>query len=96
MPVKKILVVCGTAGITSTIAEQEIQAAARAAGIQVQTMRCTPGAVATRAHDVDFIVTTTALGSHYGVPIINGMAFITGIGKEQVIEEILNRLRDND
>lgn len=91
--VKKILVVCGTGGITSTIAEKEIIEAAKREGIPISTSRATPLEVSQRAKDVDLIVATTALKGNYNAPIINGLPFITGVGKGKVINEILDFLR---
>ncbi|MGE5485377.1 MAG: PTS sugar transporter subunit IIB [Ignavibacteriales bacterium] len=93
METKKVLVVCGTGGITSTVAEREIQAAARQAGIPIQTMRCTPHEVPARAGDVDLIVSTTALATGFKAPVINGIAFITGVGKKELIDKIIASLK---
>lgn len=89
----KVLVVCGTGGITSAIAEKEIQEEAKRNGISITTYRCTPLEVNSRASDVDLIVSTTVLEDDYGVPIINGLPFITKIGKDKVLSEIIDYLK---
>lgn len=90
---KKILFVCGTGGITSAIVEKEVLTACKTAGISVQSTRCTPTEVHARSKDVDFIVTTTAIGSNYPVPVINALSIITNVGKEKTIEDIINMLK---
>ena len=90
---KKVLVVCGTGGITSTIAEKEIIEAAKREGIPITTSRVTPLEVSQRDKDVDLIVTTTALRGTYNAPVINALAFITGVGKAKVLEQIISFLK---
>lgn len=90
---KKVLVVCGTGGITSAVAEKQIIEAAKRGGISISTYRCTPLEVEVKSKDVDLIVSTTALKNQYNVPVINGLAFITGIGKEKVLREIIEFLK---
>jgi PTS system galactitol-specific IIB component len=93
---KKILFVCGTGGITSAIVEQEVLKVCKAEGIDIQTIRCVPPEVTNRAKDVDLIVTTTALGSDYPVPVVNGLGFITGVNKKETLEEIINLLKNKE
>ncbi|GFN37172.1 PTS sugar transporter subunit IIB [Tepidimicrobium xylanilyticum] len=92
----KVLVVCGTGGITSSVAEKEIQEEAKRNGISITTSRCTPLEVNSRARDVDLIVSTTVLNDDYGVPIINGLPLITKIGKDKVLLEIMDFLKKID
>jgi PTS system galactitol-specific IIB component len=91
---KKILFVCGTGGITSAIAEQEVLKACKDEGMDVLTIRCVPTEVASRARDVDIIVSTTALGSGYPVPVVNGLGLITGVNKKETLEQIVELLKN--
>ena len=90
---KKVLFVCGTGGITSAIVEKEVLTACKEAGISIQSSRCTPTEVFERSKHVDFVVTTTAIGSNYPVPVINALSVITNVGKEKTIKEIINMLK---
>jgi PTS system galactitol-specific IIB component len=45
------------------------------------------------SHDADLIVTTTPVRTERDVPVIQTLAFLTGIGKEAVIEEIVQKLK---
>jgi hypothetical protein len=38
-------------------------------------------------------VTTSQLRSDPGIPVIKGLAFLTGIGKDAVLKEIMDILR---
>lgn len=86
---KKILFVCGTGGITSTVAENHVIEACRKANVEVKTIRCSPNEINSMLDEIDFIVATTLLNNNYPVPVISGIPLLLGIGKEKVLEEIV-------
>ena len=89
---KKILVACGTAIATSTVVAKAIEEALKERGINIITRQCRASEVRSLAGDADLIVTTTPVPEDLGVPVIKTLAFLTGIGKEKVIEEIVKAL----
>lgn len=92
---KTVIVSCGTAVATSTVAAKAIEEACKAAGISVITKQCKGAEIARYLEQgADLIVTTSQLRFDPGIPVIKGLAFLTGIGKDAVIEEILEVLRD--
>lgn len=91
---KRILVACGTAIATSTVVAIGIEEALKERGIKITTRQCKASEVKSLAGDADLIVTTTPVPSDLGVPVIQTLAFLTGIGKEEVIEEIIEKLQD--
>jgi len=91
---KRILVACGTAIATSTVVAKGIEEALKLRGIQVMTRQCKASEVRSLAGDANLIVTTTPVPSDLGVPVIQTLAFLTGIGKEEVIEQIIEALKD--
>jgi PTS system galactitol-specific IIB component len=46
------------------------------------------------ADDADLIVTTTPVSVDKDIPVIHTLAFLTGIGKEEIIEQIVENLQD--
>jgi PTS system galactitol-specific IIB component len=90
---KRILVACGTAIATSTVVAKGIEEILMERGIQVITRQCKGSEVRSLAGDADLIVTTTPVPSDLGVPVIQTLAFLTGIGKEEVIEQIISELQ---
>ena len=93
MPIRKtILVACGTAVATSTVVAKSIEEILRDRGIDVVTRQCKASEVASMLSGVSLVVTTTPLQGELGVPIIQTLAFLTGIGKEAVIEQIIQTL----
>jgi PTS system galactitol-specific IIB component len=91
---KRILVACGTAIATSTVVAKGIEEALKERGIAVMTRQCKASEVRSLAGDANLIVTTTPVPSDLGVPVIQTLAFLTGIGKEEVIEQIIEALKD--
>jgi PTS system galactitol-specific IIB component len=90
---KRILVACGTAIATSTVVAKAIEESLRARGIPVITRQCKATEVKGLAPGYDLIVTTTPVPKDLGVPVIQTLAFLTGIGKEAVIEQIADILK---
>ncbi|MFN2143976.1 MAG: PTS sugar transporter subunit IIB [Anaerolineales bacterium] len=91
---KTVIVSCGTAIATSTVAAKAIEEACKEAGIDVKTRQCKAAEIKNYLDGADLIVTTSQVRFDPGIPVINGLAFLTGIGKDKVIEEILSALKD--
>ncbi len=89
---KRILIACGTAIATSTIVGKEIKEALEKRGIPVMIIECKASEVPALAQDADLIITTTPIAADHSKPIIQTLAFITGIGKEAVIDQIIDEL----
>ncbi len=89
---KRILVACGTAIATSTVVARAIEEALGERGIQVTTRQCKATEVPSLVQGMDLVVTTTPVPGNLGVPVIQTLAFLTGIGKEAVIEQIVKAL----
>ncbi len=90
---KRILVACGTAIATSTVVARGIEEALKERGIEVITRQCKAAEVRSLVSGADLVVTTTPVPSDLGVPVIQTLAFLTGIGKEEVIEQIINEIQ---
>ena len=90
---KRILVACGTGIATSTVVAKAIEEALKERGIDVITRQCKAVEVRSLVDQSDLIVTTTQLPSNLGVPVIHTLAFLTGIGKEDAIEQIVEALQ---
>jgi PTS system galactitol-specific IIB component len=90
---KRILVSCGTAIATSTVVAKAIEEAMQERGIKVVTRQCKASEIRGLAADADLIVTTTPVPADLGVPVIQTLAFLTGIGKEDVLNQITDILQ---
>ena len=91
---KTVLVSCGTAIATSTVVAKNIEDACKDAGIKVNMKQCKVTEIPLFLEGADLIVTTSQLRSDPGIPVIQGLPFLTGIGKDKALEDILNILRE--
>ncbi|NOX61970.1 MAG: PTS sugar transporter subunit IIB [Chloroflexi bacterium] len=91
---KVVLVSCGTAIATSTVVAKAIEESMRERGIPVVTRQCKAAEIRSHLSGVDLIVTTTPLPDNLGVPVVKALPFLTGIGKEEVLNEIEEKLRE--
>lgn len=91
-----ILVACGTAIATSTVVAKAIEEACKAAGLNVVTRQVKSMEVMSHVKDADLIVTTTPISGKVDVPVIMGLAFLTGVGKDKVLEDIISKLKAMD
>jgi PTS system galactitol-specific IIB component len=90
---KTILVACGTAIATSTVVAKAIEEALEERNMLVNIRQCKASEVPSLVEDADLIVTTTPVSVDKDIPVIQTLAFLTGIGKEDVIEQIVNHLK---
>ena len=91
---KSILVACGTGIATSTVVANIVEEALRDRGFNVHVKQCKVSEVPAHVDGVDLIITTTQLSGNFGVPIIQTLAFLTGIGKEDAIKKIVDVLNN--
>lgn len=91
---KKILVACGNGVATSTVAGLKIKEACEAAGLAVSITQCKLLEVESKASNFDLVVTTGMFDGHVNVPVIGGIAFLTGIGVDQTIAQIIEKVKE--
>lgn len=90
---KIVLFACGTGVATSTVVSHAVQEAMRERGIRFEARQCKATEVAGQVADVDLVVSTTQLPKDIGKPAIVTLAFLTGIGKAEVLDRIEAALR---
>ena len=92
---KTVIVSCGTAIATSTVAAKAIEEACKEAGIDVITKQCKAAEIPVLLEQgADLIVTTSQMRFDPGIPVVKGLPFLTGIGIEAVVKEIIDILSD--
>lgn len=90
---KKVIVACGGAVATSTVAANGIKELCKANGIDVEILQIRMSEIESSLQGIDLIVTTMRIKRDYGLPYVNGMAFLTGINKEETEKKILGYLK---
>jgi PTS system galactitol-specific IIB component len=92
---KTVIVSCGTGIATSTVAAVAIEEACKEAGIDVITKQCKGQEIPELLKQgADLIVTTSVMRFDPGIPVVKGLAFLTGVGKDEIVQEILDHLRE--
>lgn len=91
---KKVIVACGGAVATSTVAANKIRELAKREGIPVEVSQCRVNELESKKDNVDLIVTTAKVKKDYGVPVVHGVAFISGVNIAATEEKILDVLKD--
>lgn len=90
---KKVLVACGGAVATSTVAANKIKTLLKENNISADVSQCRVNELGTKSENADLIVTTAKVDKDYGVPVIHGIAFISGVGLEKTEQQILDELK---
>lgn len=91
---KKILIACGTGICTSTMASKKFIAALEKRGKanQVKVSQCKVAELASKAADYDLVIATTQVSGNIKTPVVQGVAFLTGVGVDKVVDEIVEKL----
>lgn len=79
---KRVIVACGGAVATSTIAANKVVELCKKNGIDVEICQIRISEIESNL-PADLIVTTSKVKRDYGVPLITGMPFISGVGVEK-------------
>lgn len=90
---KRIIVACGGAIATSTVAANRIRELLKKNGIDGEVKQTRITELESEKDGADLIVTTAKVKKDYGVPTLHGIAFISGIGMEKLEQEILDVLK---
>ena len=90
---KKVIVACGGAVATSTIAANKVVELCKKNGIDVEICQVRINEIESNLPGTSLIVTTSKVKRDYGVPLITGMPFISGVGVEKTETAILKVLQ---
>ena len=90
---KKVIVACGGAVATSTVAANAIIGLAKRNGIDVEVCQCRISEIQSNLDNAVLIVPTSRVKRDFGIPLIPGTAFISGVGVDKLEQKILNVLR---
>ena len=90
---KKVIVACGGAVATSTIAANKVVELGKKNGIDIDICQVRISEIESNLSGASLIVTTSKVKRDYGVPLITGMSFISGIGVDKTEKAILDVLK---
>lgn len=85
-----VLAVCGSGVVSSSMVEQKLKEILKpyAAVDVIGTLPTSVQGLVDRG-GIDFIVTTSPLPDGIQVPVVKGVALLTGLGEDAVVEEII-------
>ena len=91
---KKVLVACGTGSATSTLVAHEIEKVFNERGYngRITFSTCAVAELEAKAESYDLIITTAHFGKKLPTKVILGVAFLTRVGMEPVIQEVIKSL----
>lgn len=89
---KRVIVACGGAVATSTIAANKVVELGRKHGIDIEICQVRISEIESNL-PADLIVTTSKVKREFGAPLITGMPFISGVGVEKTEAAILEVLQ---
>jgi len=92
---KRVLVACGTSIATATHAANAVMEMAKAAGLEVEVAQCKAAEIRGKIQTFTphVIVAMTPVPSDLGVPVFNGVPFLSGIGLDQLKSDLVEALK---
>ncbi|RLC59174.1 MAG: PTS galactitol transporter subunit IIB [Chloroflexota bacterium] len=92
---RRVLVACGTAIATATVVAEKVKEIAKEAGIPVKVVQCKAAEVRGRiaTFDPHVIVATTPVPKDLGIPVFNGVPFLSGVGMDALKAQIIEALK---
>ncbi|MCR4406808.1 MAG: PTS sugar transporter subunit IIB [Anaerolineae bacterium] len=92
---KRVLIACGTSIATATVVAEKVKEIAKEAGISVRVAQCKAAEVRGRitTFNPHVIVATTPVPKDLGIPVFNGVPFLSGVGMDVLKAQILEALR---
>lgn len=89
---KKVLIICGTGVATSTVVAAKVRDHLVEQGIEANVAQGKVMDVVGGEVDADLVVATTDVPASVTVPVIRALPLLTGIGQEEVLDEIARAL----
>ena len=90
----RILVACGSGAASSTVIVTRLKAALAERGYDVITKQCNIGNVASNLAGIDVLLTLAKIAGDFEVPTFDGIPFLTGVGKDQLVNDIVDALEN--
>lgn len=89
---KKVIVACGGAVATSTVAANKVVELCKNNNVDIEICQVRISEIESNL-PADLIITTSKVKRDFGVPLLTGMPFISGVGVEKTEAKILKVLR---
>lgn len=87
---KKVIVACGSGVATSQTVASKVMRLLKEKGHNIQVEVVDLKSVDTHMKDSAAYIAITKIDKEYPIPIINGIAFLTGIGMDAELQKIID------
>lgn len=94
MSKKVVYVACGGAVATSTVAADKVSTLLKENNIDAEVNQCRISELTSYKDNADLFVTTAKVSKDYGVPVVHGAPFITGIKQDKAEQQVIEALTD--
>lgn len=91
----RVLVACGTSIATATVAANKVTEIGEEAGLNVSVSQCKAMEIRGKIETFNphLIIAMTPTPSDLGVPVFNGIPFLSGVGMDQLKQDILEAMQ---
>lgn len=89
---KRIIVACGSGVATSQTVASKLERELDKKGLRVKVEAVDMKALEHHLKNADAYVSIVKPEKDYGVPVFNGIAFLTGVGMDQELDKIIEFL----
>ncbi|GEN86308.1 MULTISPECIES: PTS sugar transporter subunit IIB [Oceanobacillus] len=90
---KNIVFACSSGIATSTVVAEKVREHCEQHGINVDSRQATVGELSGLDDSVDLFVVTSDVGGGYNTPVVNALPILTGIGEQEVLDQIVSLLK---
>jgi PTS system galactitol-specific IIB component len=90
---KRVIVACGSGVATSQMVASKVSRLLRDKKVNAIVDAVDIKSIDTHIKQCDVYIAITAPTKEYPVPILNGIAFLTGMGMDKELEKLINHLK---
>lgn len=91
---QRIIISCGSGIATSTMAAMAVKEILSSISKDMEIIKCSVQEIAGYLDEAVLIVSTAQVPFETDIPVVSGVPFLTGMGKEKTIEEITKILKE--
>lgn len=89
---KKIIVACGSGVATSQTVASKVGKLLKEKGVKAHVEAVDIKSLKTHMKDADVYIAITQPKEDYPIPVINGIAFLTGVGMEEELNKLIKAI----
>ena len=89
---KKVIVACGSGVATSQTVASKVNRMLKEKGVEAQVEAVGLKSVDRYLVDAAAYITITKINKEYNVPVINGIAFLTGMNQEKEFQKLVDAI----